>query len=387
VNGKAYKGAPFGLSIVVPAIAGPFDLGNVVVRAAIYIDPHTAQVTVTTDPLPQIIDGVPTDIRTINAVIDRPGFTFNPTNCSPMAVTGTVTGVEGATAAVSSRFQVGGCAALAFKPKFTASTAGKTSKANGASLHVKLVAPHEGPQVTTPGNASGTGTGTSGSTSGSSAQTEEANIARVKVDLPKQLPSRLTTLQKACTAAVFDANPAACPAASIVASAKAITPILPVPLEGPAIFVSHGGEAFPDLEIVLQGDNVTIVLDGNTDIKHGITSSTFKQVPDAPVSSFELTLPQGKYSALTANANLCTVKGGLKMPTEFVGQNGAVIHQSTPISVSGCPPTKTAAQLRAQKLEAALKACHKKPKGAKRSGCEKAARKKYGVVKKVKKRK
>jgi hypothetical protein len=187
----------------------------------------------------------------------------------------------------------------------------------------------------------------------------------------------LTTLQKACTAAVFDSNPANCPPASIVASAKAITPILPVPLEGPAYFVSHGNEAFPQLILVLQGYGITIDLVGDTFIsKAGITSSTFAHVPDAPVSSFELTLPQGKYSALTANANLCTVKGGLKMPTEFVAQNGAVIHQSTPISVSGCPKAKTAAQLRAAKLAAALKACHKK-KGSKRSSCEKAARKKY----------
>jgi len=184
-------------------------------------------------------------------------------------------------------------------------------------------------------------------------------------------------LQKACTAAVFDSNPAACPAASIVASAKAITPILPVPLEGPAYFVSHGNEAFPQLILVLQGYGITIDLVGDTFIsKAGITSSTFAHVPDAPVSSFELTLPQGKFSALAANANLCTVKGGLKMPTEFVAQNGAVIHQSTPISVTGCPKAKTAAQLRAQKLAAALKACHKKH-GSKRSGCEKAARKKY----------
>jgi hypothetical protein len=372
-----YKGAPFGLSIVTHVIAGPFDLGTVVVRAAIYIDPHTAQVTVTTDPLPQIVDGVPTDIRTINVTIDRPGFTFNPTNCNPMSVTGTIAGVEGASAAVSSRFQVGDCAALKFKPKLTASTSGKTSKANGASLHVKLVAPAEGPQST--GASSGT-SGTSGSTSGtsgSSAQTEESNIARVKVDLPKQLPSRLTTLQKACTSAQFDSNPAGCPAASVVASAKAITPILPVPLEGPAYFVSHGNEAFPQLILVLQGYGVTIDLVGDTFIsKSGITSSTFAHVPDAPVSSFELTLPQGKFSALSANANLCTVKGGLKMPTEFVAQNGAVIHQSTPISVSGCPKAKTAAQLRAQKLAAALKACHKKH-SSKRSGCEKVARKKY----------
>ena len=314
-------------------------------------------------------------------MIDRPGFTFNPTNCNPMAVTGTVTGSEGASAAVSSRFQVAGCAGLAFKPKLTASTSGKTSKANGASLHVKLVPPHEGPQSGTSASGTGSTSGTSGSASGSSAQTEEANIARVKVDLPKQLPSRLTTLQKACTAAVFDANPAACPAASIVASAKAITPILPVPLEGPAYFVSHGNEAFPQLILVLQGYGITIDLVGDTFIsKAGITSSTFAHVPDAPVSSFELTLPQGKYSALTANANLCTVKGGLKMPTEFVGQNGAVIHQSTPISVSGCPKAKTAAQLRAAKLAAALKACHKK-KGSKRSSCEKLAHKRYNPIK------
>ena len=300
-----------------------------------------------------------------------------------MAITGTGTGVEGATVPVSSPFQVTNCNRL----QTIASNSLKQNEEpqrKRKSRHVKLVPPHEGPQSTGATNASGTGTGTSGSTSGSSAQTDEANISRVKVDLPKQLPSRLTTLQKACTSAQFDTNPAGCPAASVVASAKAITPILPVPtsrqgsnLSGPAYFVSHGNEAFPQLILVLQGYGITIDLVGDTFIsKSGITSSTFAHVPDAPVSSFELTLPQGKFSALTANANLCTVKGGLKMPTEFVGQNGAVIHQSTKISVSGCPPSKTAAQLRAAKLAAALKACHKK-KGSKRSSCEKAARKKY----------
>ena len=213
-------------------------------------------------------------------------------------------------------------------------------------------------------------------------QTEESNIASVKVELPKQLPSRLTTLQKACTSAQFDSNPAGCPSASVVASAKAITPILPVPLEGPAYFVSHGNEAFPQLILVLQGYGITIDLVGDTFISNaGITSSTFAHVPDAPVSSFELTLPEGKFSALTANANLCTVKGGLKMPTEFTAQNGATLNQETHIEVTGCPKAKTAAQLRAAKLAAALKACHKKPKGAKRSGCEKLAHKRYNPLK------
>ena len=166
-------------------------------------------------------------------------------------------------------------------------------------------------------------------------QGTEANIARVKVDLPKQLPSRLTTLQKACTAAQFNSNPAGCPKESVIGHAKAVTPILPVPLEGPAYFVSHGGEAFPSLIMVLQGDGVTLDLVGTTFIsKAGITSSTFKTVPDAPVGSFELTLPEGKYSALAANGNLC--KSKLAMPTEFLAQNGAKINSSTQISVTGC---------------------------------------------------
>jgi len=171
-------------------------------------------------------------------------------------------------------------------------------------------------------------------------QSGEANIAKVHVELPKVLPSRLETLQKACTYQQFEANPAGCPAASIVGHAIAHTPILNNPLQGPAYFVSHGSAKFPELIMVLQGEGITIDLAGDTFIsKAGITSSTFAHVPDAPVSSFELTLPQGKYSALTANANLCTVKGGLKMPTEFVAQNGAELKQDTHIEVEGCSNT------------------------------------------------
>ncbi len=317
---EGYKGAPYGLSIVVPAVAGPYTLagttgrGTVVVRAKILVDPHTAALTVASDPLPTMLDGIPLQLKAVNVTIDKPEFTFNPTNCNKTAINGSLSSAEGMNATVSTPFQVTNCAKLAFKPKLTASTSGKTSRANGASLHVRLTYP-EGPY--------------------------DANIAKVKVDLPKQLPSRLTTLQKACPAQVFEANPANCPSESKVATATATTPVLPVPLTGPAYFVSHGGEAFPDLIVVLQGYGATVDLVGTTFIsKAGITSSTFKSVPDVPVGTFELTLPQGKYSALAANGNLCATK--LKMPTSFVGQNGAEQHVSTPIVVTGCARHKKA---------------------------------------------
>jgi DNA-binding beta-propeller fold protein YncE len=314
-----YKGAQFGLSIVNPAVAGPYNLGQVVVRAKIEVNPITADLTVTSDnegpyKIPTMLDGIPLQIQHVNVTIDRPGFTFNPTNCSPMAITGRLDSTEGASDALSVPFQATNCASLKFEPKFAASTSGKTSRTDGASLSVKLTYP-------------------SGSLG------KDANIKSVKVDLPKQLPSRLTTLQKACPVATFEVNPASCPADSKVGHAKALTPLIPVPLEGPAYFVSHGGAKFPELIVVLQGYGVTLNLHGETFIsKAGITSSTFHTVPDAPVGSFELTLPEGKFSALAANGNLC--KSTLAMPTAFVAQNGAEIHQSTKISVTGCAKSK-----------------------------------------------
>ncbi len=305
-----YEGAPYGLSIVNPAEAGPFNLGNVIVRAKIEVNPTTAALTVTSDPLPTILQGIPLQLQHVNVTVDRPGFTFNPTNCSPMAITGMMSSSEGATAPVSTPFQVTNCAILKFAPKFSASTSAKTSKANGASLTAT---------VSEPAGALGT----------------QANISLVKVELPKQLPSRLTTLQKACLAAVFEANPAACPPESKIGYATVHTQLLPVPLTGPAIFVSHGGEAFPSLTMVLQGYGMTIDLVGTTFIsKSGVTSTTFKTVPDTPFNTFELTLPEGKFSALGTNYNLCTQN--LQMPTEFVAQNGAEIHETTPIAVEGC---------------------------------------------------
>ncbi len=149
--------------------------------------------------------------------------------------------------------------------------------------------------------------------------------------------------------ATFDSNPAKCPAGSIVGVVRATTPLLPVGLSGPVYFVSHGGEAFPSLIVVLQGDGVRVDLTGTTFIsKKGITSSTFKTVPDVPVNTFELYLPQGKDSALAANGNLCKEQSKLKMPTEFVAQNGAVIKQSTAIQVTGCSKAKKRAVHRAK---------------------------------------
>jgi hypothetical protein len=355
-----YHGAPLSIVSITSAKVGPFDLGTVVIRFALDINPTTAQVEVSgaqSDPIPHIIKGIVVHVRNIRVYMDRPDFTLNPTNCNPLQITDAVTGSGSNyanptgqdTVNVQTPFEAADCASLAFKPSFKVSTSGKTSRQNGASLAVKLTMPGQG---------------------------INSNVRSVKVDLPKQLPSRLTTLQKACTDTTFNANPAACPPASIVGHAKAITPILPVPLEGPAYFVSHGGAKFPELIVVLQGYGFTIDLHGETFIsKQGITSSTFRTIPDEPVGSFELTLPQGTDSALAANGNLCgvtktvlvkrkvtvRVKGhrktltrqvrttfpaSLAMPTAFTAQNGMTIKQNTPITVTGCGRAKAKASRR-----------------------------------------
>ncbi len=323
-----YRGAPYGLSIVNPAKAGPFDLEHtavhspscdcLIVRAKIEVDSRTAALTVTANSsgegsIPTILEGIPLQIKHVNVTINRSGFTFNPSDCDPLQIGGSLTSSEGASTSLSVPFQVTNCAALAFKPTFAASTTGHTSRTEGASLTTT---------VTYPSTPQGT----------------EANIAKVKVSLPAKLPARLSTLQKACPEKTFAENPANCPAAARVGEATTKTPVLPNPLSGPAFFVSHGEAKYPELVIVLQGDNVTIDLHGETAIsKKGVLTSTFNAVPDAPFSSFELNFPRGKYSVLTANgANLCKLSS-LTMPTELVAQDGAVIRQSTKVKIAGCP--------------------------------------------------
>jgi hypothetical protein len=304
---------------VVPAVAGPFNLGNIVTRSSIRINPVTAQVTVVSDPLPLMVNsveglesGIPSDIRTVTVTINRPGFEFNPTNCSPMSVTATLTGAQGASAPASSQFQAANCANLPFHPSFTAATEGKASKANGAAFIVKVAAK--------PG---------------------EANIEKTDLTIPAVLPSRLTTIQKACVDQVFEANPASCDEGSVIGTATVHSPDIKSPLTGPAYLVSHGGAAFPDVEFVLQGEGITLILDGHTDIKKGVTYSRFETVPDAPIETFETILPTGPHSALTADVpekldyNLCGQN--IQAPTTIVAQNGAVINQTTNVAVNGCP--------------------------------------------------
>ncbi len=284
-------------------------------RAAIHVDPSTTALTIVSDPLPQIVGGIPLRIQTVNVTINREGFMFNPTNCATQQITGTITAAQGASAGVSSPFTASGCKTLAFHPVFSVSTQAKTSKKSGASLTVK-----------------------------GAFQAGNANVHSVAVTLPKQLPARLTTIQQACPEAVFAANPASCPTGSDIGTATASTPILANPVMGPAYLVSHGGAAFPNVVAILQGEGVTVDLTGSIDIKKGVTSSTFASVPDAPISSFTLTLPEGPHSGLAAvvpakaKGSLCGQN--LTMPFTITGQNGAQLTQNVKIQVTGCPKTK-----------------------------------------------
>jgi hypothetical protein len=324
-----YRGGPFGEVVEVPAIAGPFDLDEngkpVVVRGSIRVDPVTAQGLVVSDPFPTELRGVQLDERSVEVDIDRPGFMFNPTSCGALSTTASVSSTQSAVANVSSPFKATGCSKLPFKPAFSISTESRATKRDGAALTVKL-----------------------------SEKPGEANIHKVDLQFPTALPSRDTTLQQACTEQQFAKNPAGCPKGSVIGIAKAVTPVLSVPLVGPAILVSHGGASFPDVEVVLQGQGVTIVLDGKTEIKKGITYSRFDTVPDAPVTSFETRFPTGPYSIFGAyikkspNASLCGT--ALKIPTILEGQNGSVLKETLKIGVTGCPkPHGTKKEAKASK--------------------------------------
>ena len=354
-----YDGAPFGILVRTHAAAGPFDLGYVNVRSRINVNPADASVTITTDPgphgdsLPVRVKGIPAQIKALQISVDRPNFEFNPTSCDPSVITSTLSGDRGATAPNSSRFQVGGCEQLPFAPKLSASVAGKGSRVDGTTFTVKL----------------------------ESAGLGQANIHKVQLQLPKVLPSRLETLKKACLAATFEANPATCGPESVIGTATIHTPVLKNPLAGPAYLVSHGNAAFPDVEFVLQGEGIVLIVDGQTDIKGGVTYSKFESAPDAPFTSFETVLPAGPKSVLAvyneANKDepysVCGTK--LTMPTTIISQDNKVIETDTPVTTTGCGAVKNNKTVKPSLRQRYLKALHAcriryKHSKTKRAACE-----------------
>ena len=304
-------GAPFGVSIVVPAVAGPLNLGTIEVGASIAVNPRTAALSIVSEPLPQSVDGIPLQIRTVALDIDRAGFVFNPTDCRTLAIAGTLTSAQGATAAVSSRFQAADCATLRFRPRLTALTHAHAGRQDGVHLHVRVV------------SASG-----------------QANITELKLDLPKRMVPRLSTLQKACPVSVFDGDPASCPASSVVGSATVLTPLVRQPFDGPVYVLSRGGKAAPEIALVLQGEGIVLEVVGEAKVRQGIESVVFRALPDVPFSELDVLLDAGRHSLLGANlpakahGSLCA--GRLAMPSEITAQDGAVIKQTTIVSVSGC---------------------------------------------------
>ena len=301
-SGKAYlagpyKGAPLSLAIVTPALAGPLDLGAVVVRAAMYVDPTTAQVTVKSDPIPTNLvvggDGFPLDLRSLDISIDKGDFTVNPTSCEASAVSGTIGGLAGATADVSNRFQVGGCAALGFKPKLGFRLYGKTNRGAHPKLRAVLRMPASG----------------------------AANVARAAVLLPKSDILDQSHIKTVCTRVQYAAGAgggAECPAGSIYGYARAWSPLLDQPLQGP-VFLRSSSHTLPDLVASLDGQ-IHIDLVGRIDAVHGRLRTIFAAVPDASVGAFMLTMKGGKKGLLQNTTNICA--GKPRALARFKGHNG-----------------------------------------------------------------
>jgi hypothetical protein len=312
VSGNAYlagpyKGAPISLAVITPAVAGPFDLGNVVVRNALYVNPETAEVRAVSDPLPTILQGIPLDLRSIVLKMDRPDFTLNPTNCNPLAITGSALSVFGQSAALSSPFQADECAKLGFKPSLKFSLGGETKRTGNPSLRAVINYPKTGAY---------------------------ANIAKTAVLLPSTTFIDNEHISNPCTRPQFDAN--ACPAKSILGTARAFTPLLDKPLEGPVYFRANGGaRELPDMVVDLNGQiHVTLVgfIDsvGKKGSEKRRVRTRFANVPDAPVSKFVLNLYGGKRGLLENSVNLCKHPGEASVLMD--AQNGKVEDFDTPFA-------------------------------------------------------
>jgi hypothetical protein len=312
-TGKAYlagpyKGAPISLAILTPALAGPFDLGSVLVRTPLYVDPVSARVKAVSDPIPTALHGIALDVRDIRVALDRPGFTAAPTNCEPMAVSATVSGELGASATVSERFQVGGCENLGFKPKLALRLFGPTGRGGHPRLKATLTA--------RPG---------------------DANIAGASVALPHSEFLDQSHIRTICTRVQFAAKQ--CPAGSVYGRAEATTPLLDQPLSGP-VYLRSSSNPLPDLVAALEGpDNqpIEVVLAGRIDSVKGGIRSSFEAVPDQPVSRFVLQMQGGKKGLLVNSRDLC--KSVNRASATFTAQSGKVA-QLRPKLKSACGKRK-----------------------------------------------
>jgi hypothetical protein len=299
-----YKGAPLSIVSIAPAIAGPFDLGTVVVRAALYLDPTTAQAHVLTDPLPQIIDGVPLDLRSIAVRADRPNFSINPTSCDVMSFGGGVTTALGQVTPLSERFQAGGCKSLPYKPKLTAKLFGPIHRGGHPRLRSVFTAK--------PG---------------------EANTARISFALPKSEFIDQAHFRTICTRVQFAASQ--CPAGSVYGHIKATSPLVDYAVEGP-IYLRSSSHKLPDLVAALHGppsQPIEVDLAGRVDSVNGGIRATFETVPDLPVTKAIVSMQGGKKGLFQNSTNIC--KGTHRATIKLDGQNGKV-HDTQPLVKAQC---------------------------------------------------
>jgi len=286
-----YKGAPLSIAVVAPAVAGPFDLGNVVIRSGAYVNPKTAQITVKSDPIPTVLHGIPLNVRDIRIDIDRPSFILAPTSCEAMSIGAVVTGEKGGSAPVSNRFQVGNCENLGFKPNLKIKLKGGTKRNKFQQLTATLTA--------RPG---------------------DANIAGASVRFPQSIFLAQGHIRTVCTRVQFAAH--SCPPGSVYGQAEAVTPLLDQPLTGP-VYLRSSDNVLPDLVAALRGPDsqpIEVELVGRTDSKNRGLRNTFDVVPDAPVSQFTLRMMGGSKSLLVTSRNICQRKE--RAVVKMRGQNG-----------------------------------------------------------------
>jgi hypothetical protein len=300
-----YKGAPMSVAVITPAVAGPFDLGTVVVRNALYVDPETAQGKVVSDPFPKMLDGIPLKLRSIDVNLDRPSFTLNPTSCEAKSIEVKVTSTDGASSSPTNHFQASDCAKLGFKPNLKLSLKGGTKRSDHPALKAVLNYPK--------GNY--------------------ANIAKAVVSLPHSEFLAQNHIKTICTRVQFAADQ--CPKGSIYGFVTAITPLLDKPLEGP-LYLRSSSHPLPDLVAALHGQ-VDVDLVGRIDSKNGGIRTTFDAVPDAPVSKFVLTMQGGRKGLLENSKNLC--RSVNRADVRFTAQNGMTLN-SRPVLTNSCKKAK-----------------------------------------------